>query len=80
MKGNHTNSPLAGFVAPSVGRMLVGMNHCVQSLLVFLSFVVKPTATMADLGAQLNQLTPEQRQMVLARAQQEANQQVMQGT
>ena len=34
---------------------------------------------MADLGSQLNQLTPEQRQMVLARAQQEANQQVMQG-
>ena len=35
---------------------------------------------MADLGSQLNQLTPEQRQMVLARAQQQANEQVMQGT
>ena len=34
---------------------------------------------MGDLGSQLNQLTPDQRQMVLARAQQEANQQVMQG-
>jgi ATP-dependent Zn protease len=31
-----------------------------------------------DLGAQLGQLTPEQRQGVMARAQQEANQQVMQ--
>ena len=35
--------------------------------------------TMSDLGSQLNQLTPEQRQAVLARAQQEANQTVMQG-
>jgi hypothetical protein len=35
--------------------------------------------TMSDLGSQLNQLTPEQKQAVLARAQQEANQQVMQG-
>lgn len=34
---------------------------------------------MADLGSQINQLSPEQRQAVLARAQQEANQQVMQG-
>jgi hypothetical protein len=34
---------------------------------------------MADLGSQLNQLTPEQKQAVLARAQQEANAQVMQG-
>lgn len=34
---------------------------------------------MSDLGSQLNQLSPEQRQAVLARAQQEANQAVMQG-
>jgi hypothetical protein len=33
---------------------------------------------MADLGAQLNQLTPEQRQAIMMKAQQEANQQVMQ--
>jgi hypothetical protein len=33
---------------------------------------------MADLGAQLSQLTPEQRQAIMAKAQQEANQQVMQ--
>lgn len=32
------------------------------------------------MASQLNQLSPEQRQIVLARAQQEANQQVMQGT
>jgi len=32
---------------------------------------------MADLGAQLNQLTPEQRQAIMMKAQQEANQQVM---
>ena len=34
---------------------------------------------MGDLGAQLNQLTPEQKQAVLVQAQQEANQQVMTG-
>jgi len=34
--------------------------------------------TMADLGAQLGQLTPEQRQAIMVKAQQEANQTVMQ--
>jgi tRNA uridine 5-carbamoylmethylation protein Kti12 len=33
---------------------------------------------MADLGAQLRQLTPEQRQAIMIQAQQEANQSVMQ--
>ena len=33
---------------------------------------------MADLGQQLNQLSPEQRQAIMVKAQQEANQQVMQ--
>ena len=33
---------------------------------------------MADLGAQLDQLTPEQRQAIMMRAKQEADQQVMQ--
>jgi hypothetical protein len=33
---------------------------------------------MADLGAQLSQLSPEQRQGIMVKAQQEANQQVMQ--
>ena len=33
---------------------------------------------MADLGAQLNQLSPEQRQAIMVKAQQEANQSVMQ--
>ena len=33
---------------------------------------------MSDLGAQLNQLTPEQRQAIMMKAQQEANEQVMQ--
>jgi hypothetical protein len=33
---------------------------------------------MADLGAQLNQLSPEQRQAIMVRAKQEADQQVMQ--
>jgi hypothetical protein len=33
---------------------------------------------MADLGAQLGQLTPEQRQAIMVKAQQEANQTVMQ--
>jgi hypothetical protein len=33
---------------------------------------------MADLGSQLNQLSPEQRQAIMMKAQQEANQQVMQ--
>ena len=32
---------------------------------------------MADLGAQLNSLTPEQRQAIMMRAKQEADQQVM---
>mmetsp|Transcript_22392 Transcript_22392/g.32108 ORF Transcript_22392/g.32108 Transcript_22392/m.32108 type:complete len:90 (+) Transcript_22392:1707-1976(+) len=32
---------------------------------------------MADLGAQLNQLSPQQKQAVLMQAQQEANQKVM---
>lgn len=32
---------------------------------------------MSDLGAQLAQLTPEQRQAIMLKAQQEANQQVM---
>ena len=33
---------------------------------------------MADLGQQLNQLSPEQRQGLMMKAQQEANQQIMQ--
>jgi hypothetical protein len=33
---------------------------------------------MSDLGAQLNQLTPEQRQAVMMQAQQEANQSILQ--
>ena len=33
---------------------------------------------MADIGAQLNQLTPEQRQAVMMQAQQEANQSILQ--
>jgi Tim10/DDP family zinc finger len=33
---------------------------------------------MSDLGAQLSQLTPEQRQAIMMKAQQEANEQVMQ--
>lgn len=33
---------------------------------------------MADLGSQLSQLSPEQRQAIMMKAQQEANQQVMQ--
>lgn len=32
---------------------------------------------MSDLGSQLAQLTPEQRQAIMMKAQQEANQQVM---
>lgn len=32
---------------------------------------------MSDLGSQLAQLTPEQRQAIMVKAQQEANQQVM---
>lgn len=34
--------------------------------------------TMADLGSQISQLSPEQRQALMAQAQQEANQSVMQ--
>jgi DNA-directed RNA polymerase specialized sigma24 family protein len=33
---------------------------------------------MADIGAQLNSLSPEQRQAVMMQAQQEANQSIMQ--
>ena len=33
---------------------------------------------MADLGAQLNSLSPEQRQALMVQAQQEANQSIMQ--
>lgn len=33
---------------------------------------------MADLGAQLSQMSPEQRQQIMMQAQQEANQSVMQ--
>jgi DNA-directed RNA polymerase specialized sigma24 family protein len=33
---------------------------------------------MSDLSAQLNQLTPEQRQAVMMQAQQEANQSILQ--
>ena len=33
---------------------------------------------MADLGQQLNKLSPEQRQGLMMKAQQEANQQIMQ--
>jgi Tim10/DDP family zinc finger len=33
---------------------------------------------MSDLGAQLNQLSPEQRHAIMMKAQQEANEQVMQ--
>ena len=33
---------------------------------------------MSDLGAQLSQLSPEQRQAIMVQAQQEANQSVMQ--
>lgn len=33
---------------------------------------------MSDLGAQLSQLSPEQRQAIMIKAQQEANQGVMQ--
>jgi DNA-directed RNA polymerase specialized sigma24 family protein len=32
---------------------------------------------MSDLGSQLSQLTPEQRQAIMLKAQQEANNQVM---
>lgn len=32
---------------------------------------------MSDLGSQLSQLTPEQRQAIMMKAQQEANQQIM---
>jgi Tim10/DDP family zinc finger len=40
--------------------------------------LVRNPAIMSDLGAQLSQLTPEQRQAIMMKAQQEANEQVMQ--
>ena len=58
---------------------LRSVQHTTQPQVKHTQFIkTNPTTNMADIGAQLNSLSPEQRQAVMMQAQQEANQSIMQ--